>query len=77
MSNELGRFRIKAGGCHEVIAKRGELQPPFVKGALAAHAGKPEENPYRRQNYRRAWDLAYRGVKDGTVTVEKVEEEPK
>jgi len=74
MSNAPGRFHIKAGGCHEVIAKRGELQPPFVKGALAAHAGKPEENPYRRRYYRQAWELGYRGVKEGTVTVEKVEE---
>ena len=54
----------------ELIAEREDLQPAFVKGALAAHRNEPEENPYQRQDYRKAWKFGYLGVKQGKVIVE-------
>lgn len=62
------KFRI--GADNELIAKKEHLQPPFAKGAIAAHLNEPEENPYKRQSYRKAWDLGYQGVKQGKVVVE-------
>ncbi len=66
------KFRI--GTNNDLIAERDELQPAFVKGALAAHLNKPEENPYQRRHFRNAWELGYQGVKSGKVTVEKEEQ---
>jgi len=62
------KFRI--GFENELIAERKDLQPAFVKGALAAHDNKPEGNPYQRRHFRKAWDLGYQGVKQGKVIVE-------
>ena len=62
------KFRI--GINNELIADKKDLQPAFAKGALAAHEGKPEENPYQRRNFRNAWELGYQGVKQGKVIVE-------
>ena len=53
-----------------MIAERKDLQPAFVKGALAAHEGKPEENPYQRRHFRNAWEIGYMGVEQGKVVVE-------
>lgn len=63
------KFRI--GIDNELIAEREDLQPAFVKGALAAHFDKPEENPYQRRHFRNAWQLGYQGVKQGKVTIEE------
>jgi len=63
------KFRI--GTNNELIAEREDLQPAFVKGVLAAHLNKPEENPYQRQSFRNAWELGYQGVKQGKVVVEE------
>jgi len=62
------KFRI--GINKELIAEREELQPAFVKGALAAHLNEPEENPYQRRYFHNAWELGYQGVKQGKVVVE-------
>jgi len=62
------KFRI--GTNNEMIAERRDMQPAFVKGALTAHEGKPEENPYQRKHFRNAWELGYQGVKQGKVVVE-------
>ena len=62
------KFTIQ--GDRSMVADQKELQPAFVKGALAAHAGGPGENPYRRPSFREAWNLGYQGVKQGKVTVE-------
>jgi hypothetical protein len=62
-------FRI--GFDNELIAEKKELQPAFVKGAIAAHEGRPNENPYKKQSCRRAYDIAYAGVKEGKVIVEE------
>ncbi len=51
------KFRI--GFENELIAEREDLQPAFVKGALAADQGDPDENPYRRRHFRSAWDIGY------------------
>jgi len=53
-----------------MIAERRDMQPAFVKGAMAAHRNEPEENPYHRRHYRKAWDIGYQGVKQGKVVVE-------
>lgn len=63
------KFRI--GTNHDLIAERKDLQPAFVKGALAAHEGKPEENPYHHRHFRHAWELGYQGVKQGKVIVDE------
>jgi len=65
-----GDMKFRIGTDKELIAEREDLQPAFVKGALAAHEGKPEENPYQRQYFRNTWELGYQGVKQGTVIVE-------
>ncbi|GAH79973.1 unnamed protein product [marine sediment metagenome] len=62
------KFRI--GANNELIAEREDLQPAFVKGVLAAHLNKPEENPYQQRHFRNAWELGYQGVKQGKVVVE-------
>ena len=62
------KFRI--GTNNEMIAERGDLQPAFVKGAMAAYRNEPEENPYQRRHFRDAWELGYQGVKQGTVVIE-------
>jgi len=62
------KFRI--GTNNELIAERKDMQPAFAKGALAAHRGEPEENPYQRRYFRNAWELGYQGVKQGKVVVE-------
>ena len=62
------KFRI--GTNKELIAERGDLQPAFVKGAMAAYRNEPEENPYQRRHFRDAWELGYQGVKQGTVVIE-------
>ncbi len=53
----------------EMVAEQEEMQPAFVKGAVAAHEGRTEENPYRRNSFREAWDIGYQGVKQGKVIV--------
>ena len=62
------KFRI--GTNNELIAEREDLQPAFVKGALAAHLNEPGGNPYQRRQFRNAWKLGYQGVKQGKVVVE-------
>jgi len=62
------KFRI--GTNNEMIAEREDLQPAFVKGAMAAYRNEPEENPYQRRHFRDAWELGYQGVKQGTVVIE-------
>ena len=62
------KFRI--GQYHELLAESKELQPAFYKGAMAAHNGQEENNPYQRKSYRDAWELGYHGVKNGAVIVE-------
>ena len=62
------KFRI--GINNDMIAERKDMQPAFVKGAMAAYEGKPEENPYQRKHFRNAWELGYQGVKQGKVVVE-------
>lgn len=54
-----------------MMAEKAELQPAFVKGAIAAHEGRAEENPYSRYSFKQAWGLGYLGVKQGKVTVEE------
>lgn len=61
------KFIIK--GRRELVAEKEELQPAFVKGALSAHEGRTEENPYNRKYFREAYDLGYQGVKDGKITI--------
>ncbi len=63
------KFRIGTNG--ELIAEWKELQPSFVKGALAAHEGKSANNPYIIKSYRDSWDKGYYGVKQGKVVVEE------
>ncbi len=63
-------MKFHIGTNNELIATREELQPAFVKGALAAHLNEPEENPYQRQQFRKAWELGYQGVKQGKVIIE-------
>lgn len=61
------KFRLSAN--QELLAEKHELQPAFVKGALAAHGGETEDNPYIRESFREAWKLGYQGVMQGKVTV--------
>ena len=63
-------MKFRLGENNDLLAERKELQPAFVRGALDANLGKPEENPYQRQNFRKAWDLGYQGVKQGKVVIE-------
>jgi len=65
-----GDMKFHIGTDNELIAERADLQPAFVKGAVAAHLDKPEENPYQRGAYRNAWELGYQGVKQGKVVIE-------
>lgn len=46
---------------------------------LAARQGKPARNPYKRNDYRRAWDDGYRAglVTDGGLGMEGQRQEPK
>jgi len=63
------KFTIRAD--ETLIADEKELQPAFVKGAVAAHENQAEDNPYESKSYREAWDLGYKGVKEGKVTIEE------
>jgi len=63
-------MKFHIGTNNKLIAEKKDLQPAFVKGALAAHEGKPEENPYESRYFRNAWELGYQGVKQGKVVVE-------
>jgi len=64
------KFRMETN--IKLIAQRADLQPAFFKGAMAAHEGREENNPYQRQAFRDAWDTGYHGVKQGTVIVDEV-----
>lgn len=63
------KFRI--GMNRDLQAERKELQPAFVKGALAAHEGRPNQNPYKKKSWYQAYEIGYLGVKQGRVTVEE------
>ncbi len=67
-------MKFRVGFENELISERKDLQPAFVKGALAADRGEPNENPYQRRSFRKAWNLGYHGVKQGKVTVLQEEE---
>ncbi len=47
-----------------------ELVPAFVRGALAARRGDRDVNPYKTPLNRYCWDFGYRGIIQGTVTIE-------
>lgn len=64
-------MKFHMGTNNELIAERKDLQPAFFKGALAAHEGREENNPYQRKSFREAWDTGYHGVKQGKVIVEE------
>jgi len=67
------KFHI--GTNNEMLAEQKDLQPAFVKGAMAAYHNEPEGNPYQREGFRNAWELGYQGVKQGKVVVEEETEE--
>lgn len=62
------KFTITSEKGH-LEADEKELQPAFVKGAVAAQEGKGEDNPYGQKAFREAWDLGYQGVKEGKVVI--------
>ena len=62
-------MKFRLGTNNELIAEREDLRPAFVKGALAAYEGKPEENPYQHRYFRNTWELGYQGGKQGKVVV--------
>ena len=63
-------MKFRVGRNHELLAEQKDLQPAFVKGALTAYRGDPEENPYQRRSFRNAWETGYQGVKQGKVVIE-------
>ena len=64
-------MKFRLGIKHVLIAERKDLQPAFVRGALAAHEGQEDNNPYQRKAFHNAWNTGYHGVKSGTVVVEE------
>lgn len=63
------KFRI--GIDQKILAEKGELQPAFARGAIDAHQGKDNTNPYRKKSCQEAYDDGYNGVKRGEITIEE------
>ena len=62
-------MKFLIGEKNELVAEQNSWQPAFVKGAMAAYRHEPEENPYRRAAFRKAWELGYQGIKQGKIII--------
>lgn len=65
------RFIVGAEG--SLFPEQYFLKNALVKGALAADDGRAKENPYRRRDFKEAWELGYEGVSKGIMHVRETD----